>query len=57
MRYVNRETKPLKYLVTDSFIVFICSILAQFVFEQFDNAKDMINTSETTSVFVDAPNF
>lgn len=57
MRYVNRETKPLKHLVTDSFIVFICSILAQFVFEQFDNAKDMINTSKTTSVFVDAPNF
>jgi hypothetical protein len=57
MRFINRETKPLKVLFMDSFIVFICSILAQFVFEQFDNAKDLINSTEPTQVFMGKADF
>jgi hypothetical protein len=57
MRFINKETKPLKVLFMDSFIVFICSILSQFVFEQFNNAKDILNSAEPTGVFVGAPDF
>ena len=57
MRFINRETKPLKVLFMDSLIVFICSILAQFVFEQFDNTKELINSSEPTQVFTGKADF
>jgi len=57
MRFVTRETKALKHLCMDSFIVFICSLLSQFIFEQFNSAKEILNSAETPSVFTGTPDF
>ena len=57
MRFVNKENKPLKVLIRDTVIVFVCSILANFIFEQFDTVKDLVNLKEPTNVFTGPAEF
>ena len=57
MRFILKENKPLKLLLTDSLIVLICSIMGKFIYDQFDNAKEMINMSSVANVFTGPADF
>lgn len=57
MRFVNKESKPIKVLITDTVVVFVCSILANFLFEQFDSVKNMVNLKHATNVFTGPAEF
>lgn len=66
MKYIQKEWKPLKYLVRDAFIVFICSIISLFVYLQLNGTiHDFFNVvteskvlnPSATQVFTDEPGF
>lgn len=59
MRFIEKESKPLKDLIRDSFLVYFSVILANFIIEQLNPI--MMNggsgTSKVTPVFTDNPGF
>ena len=65
MRFVTKETKPLKVLVVDSIYVFITATISVFLIKHFKILKTLkgINGQEITvditspQAFVDKPNF
>ena len=57
MRMVNKETKTIKELVTDSLIVFISVICGNFVFVQMQPLSEMILGDGNAQAFTDNPNF
>ena len=58
MRFVEKENKPLKFLIRDSLLVYFSVIIANFILEQL---KPMIQTAGTVSnvtpIFTDNPGF
>ena len=54
MRFVEKESKPLKYLIRDSLLVYFSVILGNFVFEQVSPIGDNIRV---TPVFTGNPDF
>jgi len=55
MRFVDKESKPLKLLVRDSLLVYFSVIVGYFILEQI---KPVIqNGGETQVVFTDNPEF
>jgi hypothetical protein len=65
-RYLQHDDKPVKEIVRDAFIVFICSLSGSFLIFNFkDYIGEFFNTitetkmltTETTQVFTDAPGF
>jgi hypothetical protein len=59
MIHIEKESKPLKYLIRDCLVVYISVICAYYIFEQI---KPMMNMSEgggpvATQVFTDNPEF
>ncbi len=58
MRFIEKESKPLKLLIRDSLIVYFSVIVANFVMEQL---KPIVNggsaKSTVTPVFTDNPGF
>ena len=57
MRMINKETKTIKELVTDSLIVFISVICGNFVFVQMQPLSEMILGDGNAQAFTDKPNF
>lgn len=58
MRYVDKEPKPLKFLIRDSLIVYICVVFCNFIIEQVSpNMEDIIPTQKVAHVFTDDPAF
>jgi hypothetical protein len=63
MRFVEKENKPLKFLIRDSLLVYFSCIFGLFVIEQLTPAmKDVVDgTAELGAsvplAFTDAPNF
>jgi len=66
MKYLEKEFKPLKYIVRDAMIVFGSSICAAYcVFYMKGSINDFLNivtenktlNMETTEVFTDMPGF
>jgi len=66
MKYLEKEDKPLKFLVRDAIVVFICSLLATFLFENMEHhLNDFFNVvtettvlhANNTQVFTDTPGF
>lgn len=66
MKYVNKELKPLKFVVRDIIIVFICSIAASSIILSFDSdisgllnvvTDNKVVTPAVTQVFTDDPGF
>ena len=57
MRMLNKETKSIKELVTDSLIVFISVICGNFVFLQMQPLSEMILGDGNAQAFTDKPNF
>ncbi len=66
MKYIEKELKPLKYIVRDSIAVFICSLVASYsYFYMNDSFTDFMNVVtenkslnlDSTQIFTDTPNF
>jgi len=66
MKYLDKEFKPLKFLVRDAVMVFVCSITASFfVFNMDASITDFFNVltdtktlnTATTQIFTDEPGF
>ena len=53
----EKEPKPLKSIIMDSIIVFISSVLAIMLQEQFGLAKSIMSNTNTTNVFISEPEF
>jgi len=57
MRYIDKEPKPLKFLIRDSLLVYVSVVLGSFVIEQL---KPVINETEIPTAplaFTDNPPF
>jgi hypothetical protein len=54
MKFIIKETKPLKELFRDTLIVYISSVLGIYGMEQLDSS---ISSSKNTSVFIGNPDF
>jgi len=57
MRYIEKESKPLKLLLRDSFIVYFSVIIANFIMEQINPVLKGGTASKVTPVFTDNPGF
>lgn len=58
MRYIEKESKPLKLLIRDTLIVYFSVIVANFVMEQLNNAVETSGGGKKmTPVFTDNPVF
>jgi hypothetical protein len=58
MRYIEKESKPLKLLIRDALIVYFSVIVANFIMEQLNTV--MVNNGggkKMTPVFTDNPAF
>lgn len=58
MRFVDKETKPLKLLIRDSLLVYFSVVFGDFVIGQINPMlKGGASTSNVTPVFTDNPGF
>jgi hypothetical protein len=66
MKYVDKEWKPLKIIVREAIIVFVCASMASFIFFHLeDSISDFLNVvtqsksfnPNATQIFTDAPDF
>ncbi len=57
MRYVEKESKPLKLLIRDSVVVYFSVIIANFIMEQINPILKSGSTAKVTQVFTDNPGF
>ena len=67
MKYIDKIVKPLKFVIRDSIIVFICSLLANFIYlnmngtiHEFINVvtdTKTIPVCGTTDIFTGDPGF
>ena len=54
MRFIEKESKPLKYLVRDTLVVYISVITGNFIVEQLTPiVNDTMNASITPLAFTD----
>jgi predicted glycosyltransferase len=56
MRFIEKESKPLKYLVRDSLLVYFSVISGHFVLEQVHSVEG-IETVKVPTVFTGNPEF
>jgi hypothetical protein len=54
MRFILKETKPLKFMLRDGIIVYFSVLTGNFVIGQMEPFKNM---EGPVSVFIDNPNF
>jgi hypothetical protein len=58
MRFIEKESKPLKLLIRDSILVYFSVILGYFITSQF---KTMVQSggenTKSVQIFTDNPNF
>jgi len=58
MRYIEKESKPLKMLIRDALIVYFSVIIANFVMEQLNTIMESSGGGKKiTPVFTDNPGF
>jgi RsiW-degrading membrane proteinase PrsW (M82 family) len=62
MKYVEKKAKPLKFLIRDTVMVFLCSFLPLLLFFQFDTKINEIfqlgdEPKVTSQIFTDEPGF
>lgn len=57
MRFVDEEPKPLKYLIRDSLLVYVCVIFGCFILDQLTPVINEINPVEVPLAFTDNPPF
>lgn len=57
MRFIEKESKPLKLLFRDTLLVYFSVIIANFVIEQLNPIIKGGTVTKTTPVFTDNPGF
>jgi hypothetical protein len=57
MRYIEKESKPLKLLIRDAFLVYFSVIIANFVIDQINHVIKGGTSTKVTPVFTDNPGF
>ena len=58
MRFIEKESKPLKFLIRDSLLVYFSVIIGNFVVEQLKPVIDEVEGSNVpTAVFTGEPAF
>jgi hypothetical protein len=61
MRFINKENKPLKFLIRDSLIVYFSVLVGLFILEQLtpilQNSIEGGGVSKHPFVFTDKPDF
>lgn len=57
MRFIEKESKPLKLLIRDSLIVYISVICGHFVLEQLKPVMTGGDVPNVTPIFTDNPEF
>jgi hypothetical protein len=57
MRYIEKESKPLKLLIRDAFLVYFSVIMANFIIEQINPMIKHSSNAKATQVFTDNPGF
>jgi hypothetical protein len=58
MRFVDKESKPLKLLIRDSLLVYFSVIVGSFLMDQLKPImEDSNSTTSMPSVFTDNPGF
>jgi len=58
MRYIEKESKPLKILIRDALVVYFSVIVGYFIIEQLKTTiQNGGDNSKTTPVFTDNPDF
>ena len=53
MRFIDKENKPLKFLIRDTLVVFVSVVSGHFLMEQIQP----INVVSSPAVFTDNPGF
>ena len=56
MRFIEKENKPLKFLIRDSLMVYICSVLGYFILNQLNPILHN-EGGQNPVVFTDNPGF
>lgn len=58
MRYIEKESKPLKFLIRDALVVYFSVIIANFIMEQLNTVMESSGGGKkVTPVFTDNPGF
>lgn len=57
MRYIEKESKPLKILIQDSLLVYFSVFIANFIIEQLTPVIEGNAAAKLTPVFTDNPGF
>jgi len=57
MRYIEKESKPLKLLIRDTLVVYFSVIISNFVMEQLNTVMESSGGKKVTPVFTDNPSF
>ncbi len=58
MRFIEKESKPLKFLIRDALLVYFSVILAHFVMDQINPMIHSVGGGpKVTPVFTDNPGF
>jgi len=57
MRFIDKESKPLKILIRDSLVVYFSVIVGHFVIEQATPVIENVSASGNPVVFTDNPAF
>lgn len=55
MRFITHETKPIKVIVRDALVVYICYIIGYYLLSQFNESP--IVQGVPTQAFTDTPGF
>lgn len=57
MRFIEKESKPLKFLIRDSLLVYFSVVIGHFVIDQIKPLAEQVSSSGQPIVFTDNPSF
>ena len=57
MRFIQKESKPLKYLFRDAVFVMISVYVSYFIIDQVSQTRFDVHKGGTTPAFTDQPGF
>jgi hypothetical protein len=57
MRFVDKESKPLKLLIRDSLVTYFSVVVGLFLVDQLKPMFDGVTKSSSPTVFTDNPTF
>ncbi len=57
MRFIDKENKPVKFLIRDTLIVYVCVTVGNLLLQQLEPILETSILNATPSAFTDNPNF